>query len=123
MKLSDALSRLRPIVGLTSLIGAPNSISVERAGTGTALAEAQNKLAAAKAAQDACRSDAAYWGYEGQVAFWRCVVDLLKAAEITGPDNLPDVNLPDLEGGIVMDLCGRLEGFGRTVLCAAKATA
>jgi hypothetical protein len=46
-------------------------------------------------------------------------VNILEAAEITGPDNLPDVHYDD-SPGVVMDLCARQENFGKDVLLAAR---
>jgi hypothetical protein len=122
VKLSDILPRLGPVIGFSSLLGAPGSVS-SRQELNPTLEQAQAQLDKVLTAQRNCQSDYAYWGYEGQKAYWRCLVDLCKAAEITGPDNLPDVALPKLEGQIVMSACGNMESFGRAVLAAAKATA
>ena len=45
---------------------------------------------------------------------WQAVVRLFEAAEITGPDNLPDV--------VVMDAAFHMERFGKQVLEAARGT-
>lgn len=118
MKLDEALGRIAPVVGLSSLIGAPGSIGTEPDGVPT-LAEAQEKLAGVRNAQAKANSDYAWWGYEGEKAFWETVVSLLEAAAITGPDNLPDVDGPDTEGRVVMDACAAMTRWGRQVKHAA----
>src|SRR3990167_7315523 len=102
MKLDDVLKELTPVVGLTSLIGAPQSVSSRQALQPT-LRQARREYERVQAAQAASNSDAAYWGWEGQRAYWACLVSLLEATEITGEDNLPDVPLPK-RIGVVMDL-------------------
>lgn len=122
MRLDDVMNTIRPVVGRTSLIGAPDSVDPIGASPGTLTLEgAREKLAAVKEAQDSARSDAAYWGYEGQRAYWACVESLLEAAEITGPDNLPDVPIPDVSAHVVMDAAFHLENFGAEVLKRARA--
>jgi len=105
-------------VGVSSLIGAPESVRTQGVAAVT-LDQARAQLALVLEAQDRCTSDHAYWGHEGQRAYWVAVVDVLTAAAITGPDDLPDVELPS-GGGIVMDSCSRLEAFGRQVLELAR---
>lgn len=119
MKLSHVLGQLEPVVGLTSLIAAPESIGTAARGIPN-LGAARDHLTRARSAQAACKSDAAYWGYVGQIAYWRTVVNLLLAAEITGPGDLPDVPLPE-RGGVVMDMASDLENFGVRVARAAGA--
>ena len=122
MQLNEVMDRLAPVVGLSSLIGAPESVrfggaSSERVNLGGA----REALAHAEALQRDAKSDAAYWGYVGQVAYWRCVVALLEAAEITGPDDLPDIP-PDFldRNQVVMDAAWSMEQWGRAVLDAAR---
>lgn len=125
MKLSDVMDRLAPVVGLSSAIGAPGSVRTTGARANqVTLGGAAEALAHAEASQQAARSDAAYWGYQGQVSYWRAVVNLLKAAEITGPDDLPDIE-PDFLGRtqVVMDACSSMERWSEQVLRAAEATA
>lgn len=123
MKLKEALGKIAPVVGMTSLIAAPSSISDERATPSdevTGLLEySASQLAKVQEAQDNAQSDAAYWGYEGQRAYWQAVVYIAQAAEKVGPDNLPDVEAPDLSNGVVMDLCARMERWGKQILEAA----
>lgn len=122
MKLEEVMAKLRPVVGLSSLIGAPGSVRTEGADADrVTLGGAREALAHASELQNNAQSDYAYWGYQGQVSYWRTVVSLYEAAEITGPDMLPDIE-PDFLGGnhVVMDLCHHMETWGKSVLTAAQ---
>lgn len=119
MNLKDAFKPIAPVIGLTSLIGAPGSIAGCPPKVPT-LVEARDHLKAVKEAQDRCTSDAAYWGYAGQIGFWATAVDILEAAEITGPDNLPDVDPPDLKNCLVMDAIGRMKNYGAAIRHAVR---
>lgn len=121
MKLSDVMDRLAPAVGLSSLIGAPESVRAEGAqAEQVTLGGAREALAHAEHMQAGALSDYAYWGYQGQVSYWRAVVSLLEAAEITGPDNLPEIAPTFLDGNhVVMDLCHHMETWARSVRDAA----
>lgn len=89
---------------------------------GQSLAEARDQLAKVIQAQRDCKSDWAYWGWQGDISYWTAVVSLLEAAEITGPDALPDIPF-ESKGGVVMDVCAEQERYGRRMLEAARATA
>ena len=123
MKLTDALSKFGPVRGMTSMIAGLLSADPGPIGGGVrvseGLSEARAKLAQYQKLQNECQSDWAYWGYQGDISYWSAVADLLEAAEITGPDNLPDIHYDD-RPGVVMDMCGRQEDFGKAVLAAAK---
>lgn len=123
MRLDDLMSKLRPVVGLSSLIGAPSSVrGIGADADRVTLGGAREALAHVEAQMIAATSDAAYWGYQGQVSYWRAVVKLYEAAELTGPDDLPDIEPDFLEGDhVVMDLCHRMETWAGWVLDAAKA--
>lgn len=123
MKLQDALSRIHAPKGQTSVITglltgdfAPIR---DQSAIGVHLSEARQKLEQAREAQRNCTSDWAWWGYNGDIAYWTCVVDLLSAAEIVGADNLPDIPLPELSG-VVMDVQAKIEDWGAKVLHAAQ---
>jgi hypothetical protein len=123
MKLNEVLSQLAPVVGLSSMIGAPGSVRIGQIDPNRlTLGGVHEALANIKNLQDNCGSDAAYWGYEGQRAYWQTAVYLFEAAKITGPENLLDVEIPDLKGHVVMDACYHMEQFGKRVLEAAKAS-
>jgi hypothetical protein len=116
MDFDDVMSRLEPIVGLSSLIGAPSSVRIGAVpGGAVTLGGAYEALAHAEHQQKGSTSDYAYWGWQGQVSFWRTVVSLLEAAEVTGRDHLPDVPFPDLDGKVVMDACSYMEEWGKEV--------
>ena len=127
MKLNEALRALgSPPVGVTSLLAATigggdfRSVSGSAAGSSATLADAEAQLRHVRDAQNACQSDAAYWGYQGQASYWSAVVDVLKAAAITGPDSLPDIPAPDHDGPhALMDHCSIIERFGRNMLVKA----
>jgi hypothetical protein len=119
MQLSEVYTHLTPITSLTIAIGAPETLGV-KAVTLPTLEQAEAALDTAEKAQDNAGSDYAYWGYEGQRSYWACMVSLLKAAAITGPDNLPDVPVPDFSGDVVMDAAYHMEQFGERVLRLAQ---
>ncbi len=124
MKLEDALAKIQGPVGFSSLVH--GALSGDTSGldrqspAGATLEAARSKLAAVEKAQLNCKSDYAYWGYEGEAAAWRTATYLLEAAELVGPENLPDIPYPD-GGGVVMDVCAKLERWGSAVLVEAKA--
>lgn len=122
MKLHDLMDRLHPVVGFTSMIGAPESVRTAGAvGAEVTLGGAREALAHAEHMQNTAKSDAAYWGHQGQVSYWRAVVSLYEAADIAGPDNLPDIEPTFLDGNyVVMDLCHHMETWGKSVLEAAR---
>lgn len=119
MNLKQALEPIAPVVGLSSLIGAPGSISTEKA-VDIDLQGAIKKLTEIEDAQKKCGSDYAYWGYEGQRAYWSATVDILHAAELVGNDNLPDVPPPDTDGKVVMDACWYIQKYGKDILEKAE---
>ena len=125
MNVEQALSKIRAPKGITSLINGVLSGDFEpirdQSAVGESLVQAEARLAEVQAKQAACTSDWAYWGYEGDKAYWAAVVDILKAAEITGPESLPDIDGPTLEGKVVMDACAAVERFGRHLRQAAEA--
>lgn len=119
MTLSEALSSINQPIGFTSAIAAlmggdgRSVLSVET--LSPSLEQITAQLQEAEEAQRNCSSDAAYWGYQGQVSYLRAVSNILKAAQITGPDNLPDIEPPQ-GGGVVMDECAKIERFARAIL-------
>jgi hypothetical protein len=122
MKLNDVLNQLAPVVGFTSLVAAPESVRIDQPDPlRITLGGAYEALAHVTIRQKNCGSDAAYWGYEGQRAYWQSVVYLLEASKITGPDDLPNVELPDLSNRVVMDAAYLIEQFGKQVLEKANA--
>lgn len=125
MKFNDVMEKLTPVVGLTSFIGAPGSVRSRGAeGEQVTLGGAHEALAHVQQQQNDAQSDAAYWGYQGQVSYWRAVVSLLEAAELTGRDNLPDIEPDFLDGNyVVMDLCHHMETWAKRVLATAQGDA
>jgi hypothetical protein len=123
MNLQQAIEGIHSPKGFTSVIealfagGDPNSIKDQNA-IGKTRADAEAELAKVQKAQSECKSDAAYWGYMGDISYWRAVVNIMQAAELVGADNLPDVPMPKW-GGVVMDECSKVEDFGRRMLIAA----
>lgn len=123
MKLADAINSISAPVGMTSAIAALHTGNLApvsgQSAVDSSLQTARGKLAEVTEAQRTCGSDWAWWGYEGQVAYWRAVVSLHEAAQLVGHDNLPDVAAPS-GGGVVMDLCAKVERFGQEVLKLAR---
>jgi hypothetical protein len=123
VRLDYVMDQLRPVVGLTSVLAASASVRFEGARADqVTLGGAREALAQVEHAQQDAGSDAAYWGYQGQVSYWRAVVSLLDAAELTGPDHLPDVAMPDLSNKVVMDASYEMEKWAKRVLEMAQAT-
>jgi len=124
MELQEALSRIHAPKGMTSVISGMLSGDLDpirdQDAVGTSLAQAREKLESTQEAQRNCGSDWAYWGYQGDISYWKAVVSILEAADLVGANNLPDVPPPD-RGGVVMDACSRVERFGSEVLRLAKA--
>jgi len=127
MRLETAINSIHAPQGVTTLISGLLSGDFDsvfhKDAVGKSLGEVEDMLAGVRRQQRDCASDAAWWGYNGEIAYLAAVRDLLKAAEITGPDNLPDVDIPDLSAGIVMDLQAKVTRFGAEVLKQAKALA
>lgn len=123
MKLEDALKPLAPVRGVTSIVDALLSGNLDpvagKARVGETLIEAKQKLEAAQTSQSNCGSDAAWWGWQGDISYWRTIVNILEAAQITGPDNLPDIQFVP-KGGVVMDQMAGQERYGRAMLEAAR---
>jgi len=63
-----------------------------------------------------CQSDAAHWAYSGEHAYLKALCDILQAAEAVGPDNLPDLPLPRVEGECLMTAISNVREFGEHVL-------
>lgn len=121
MRLDYVMDQIRPVVGLTSVIEASGSVRFGGARADqVTLGGAREALAQVEHAQENAGSDAAYWGYQGQVSYWRAVVSLLCAAEWTGPNHLPDIAPPDLSNKVVMDASYAMEKWAERVLAAAK---
>lgn len=122
MKLIDALKKIAPVRGHSSMVAAIMSgdlSSVSGRPAGFPLEAAKAELAKVQKFQAEATSDAAYWGYMGDVSYWRAVVNLITAADLVGPDNLPDIPAPE-PGGVVMDVCAKIERWGAAVLAEAQ---
>lgn len=124
MNIETALSNIYAPKGFTSVItamfGGDMASIQEQSAVGATLETARAKLKAVTDAQAASQSDAAWWGYMGDIAYWRAAVSILEAAVLVGPSDLPDVPAPSLEGRVVMDACSAVERYGQAVLAAAK---
>ncbi len=118
MTVEEVFNSIAPIVGITSMIGAPSSVG-GRASAVPTLAAAREQYAKVKVLQDEATNDVSYWGYAGQVSYWKALCDVLEAAALVGPDSLPDVPLPTGQG-VVMDSMAELERFGSKVLRLAQ---
>jgi hypothetical protein len=126
MNVQQAISGIHAPKGVTSVIAGVMSGDFDpirdQSAVGTSLEGARAKLSAVKHAQDTCKSDWAYWGYQGGRSYWQAVVYILEAAELVGANNLPDIPIPDVSGKVVMDACSYIEQFGRNILETAKAS-
>jgi len=125
MNLQEAINNLRAPQGVTTMIGAllsGDSKPVHHSkGEKVPLKIAEAKLADLIEKQNNCGSDWAWWGYNGEIVYWKALVCILKAAKITGNDNLPDIDTPKYNANsAVMDLQGQVEGYGKRILLAAQ---
>lgn len=122
MNLETAIKSIHSVKGFTSvveaLLGGDKDSIKDQSAVGKSLVEAEAELARVRKAQTECKSDAAYWGYQGDASYWSAVVNLLKAADLVGPDDMPDIEFTKW-GGVVMDECSKVEDFGRRMLIAA----
>ena len=125
MRLEEAIKAIHAPKGVTSMIAGAMSGDFdpirEQNAVGQSLESARQKLADVQKAQQNCGSDWAYWGYQGDISYWSAVVNILEAAAISGPENLPDMPPLDESPAVVMDMCARVEKYGRTLLEKAKA--
>lgn len=124
MTVQEALKPVYAPQGLTSILSAlmtgefpPVNPQKQIAGS---IEEAEAQLQGARRGMKNPSSDWAYWGYAGQAAYWSCVKDILEAASIVGPDNLPDVQAPSTNGA-VMDVQSNMIDYGQKILALAKA--
>ena len=124
MTVDEALAKIHAPKGLTSMIAGVMSGDFapiqDQNAEGSSLTLAMAELERAQRAQVNAKSDWAFWGYQGDVSYWRAVVSILEAAEITGPNDLPDIEGPDLTNCVVMDACSKVESFGKAILEQAK---
>jgi hypothetical protein len=96
------------------------SVLPHEKGLGADLAKAEQQAAIHKKQLDECQSDWAYWSILSDLSYWEAIVNILKAAELVGPDNLPDVTPPNLNGSVVMDAIGRVEDYGKEIYRLAR---
>ena len=124
MNIDEALSKIHAPKGITSMLAGALSGDFDPIRGPDLITKnldvAKGKLAEVIESQSNCRSDWAFWGYEGDKAYWSAVVNILEAAAIVGADNLPDVTGPEV-GCVVMDQCSYITKFGKDILAAAKA--
>lgn len=123
MNVQEALSQIHAPKGMTSVIAGVMSGDFDpirdQSAVGSSLSEARKKLEAVVEAQRNCGSDWAWWGYQGDISYWKAVVSILEAADLVGADKLPDVPAPKRDG-VVMDVCAHVERFGTEILRQAK---
>lgn len=126
MKLETAIQSIHAPKGVTSIIqGVINgdySVLSEQNALGASIEKIEEQVAFHKKQLDECRSDWAYWAILGDLAYWRAVRNIYKAAELVGAENLPDVAIPDVQRCIVMDAIGKVEKFGEDILKEAQLT-
>jgi hypothetical protein len=125
MKLQETLDKIYPVFGHSSIAAAlmGDQEAFDALATSGDTLEVNDDMLAAKIreyeeSQRDCGSDAAWWAWEGRIAFLLCLRDLLRAAVLTGPDNLPDLPLPETTG-MVMVVYEQMRKFGTDVLMEA----
>lgn len=119
MTLQEAIAPIAPIMNINSMIGAPESISFDKAIKSLTKDQIKQKIDSLNKSIEECCSDYAYWGFSGQLSYWRAINDIFEAAEIIGNNNLPYVKFKD-EAGIVMAKMAKIETYGRKILELAK---
>jgi hypothetical protein len=83
------------------------------------LALANTKLNEFKEALEHAPNDMVFYGFLGDIAYWETIINLLRAAQLVWPYNLPNVPLPSLEG-LTMDLPTIVKKYGEEVLRLAQ---
>lgn len=123
MTVQEAIGNIHAPKGLTSvlngLMSGDYSVLPHEKGIGADLKTAEENVAKYQKQLAQCTSDWSYWSILGDKAYWEAVRDILEAATIVGPDNLPDVEKPNFEGLVVMDSISRVTTYGRTILSKA----
>lgn len=123
MKLEDALSKINPPKTLGSLINSTlgyNEIIQHESPAGKTLEEAHAHRDMAIDRMANSNSESEYWNYQGELSAWQAACDVLEAAELVGPDNLPDITYPKKLGPDITSACAQLEGWGQNVLYEAQ---
>lgn len=123
MKLKEAIESIHAPKGVTTVIAGvmsgDYSVLEKQNGLDADHETVKAKIKAYTQQLNDCKSDWAYWGILGDLTYWEAIGDILEAAKIVGPDNLPNVAAPEL-GGVVMDSIGRVGDFGKEILRRAK---
>jgi hypothetical protein len=123
MKLEKMLSQISAPKGMTSVIsGIMNddfSVLPHQKGVGASIKRAKEEVKKHEKQLRECQSDWAYWSILGDISYWRCIKNILEAADIVGEDNLPDIYFKQ-DGIVVMDAIGKVEKYGEEVLKEAK---
>ncbi len=119
MKVTEVLSMIDAPKGLTSIIEgiSQNDFSVmpHQKGLNATLEIAEEKVKLHQKQIDECKSDWAYWSILGDLEYWKAVKNILKAAELVGEDNMPEVAFKN-DGVVVMDAIYKVTQFGELVL-------
>lgn len=124
MTLQKAIDNIHAPKGLTSILSGlmtgDYSVLPHENGIGADHEKAKQEVAKWKQALNECKSDWAYWSILGDLAYWEAIESIYQAAAIVGPDNLPDVPKPNLDGLVVMDCIGKVQQYGNEILNEAK---
>lgn len=122
MEATELISRIHPAKGVTSIVKGVMSGDFDPIKGASAV----YNLDAAKAAlnsviqkQNNCKSDWAFWGYEGDKAYLGAIVQILEAEQICGKGNLPDLPF-ETDAVVVMDMCSAVSAYGKRVMELAK---
>lgn len=123
MKLDKALKMIHAPKGMTSILAGLStgdfSVLPHQKGLKATMDEVDEKIAQTKEAKKNCTSDWSYWSILSDLVYWETVKNILLAAEITGPQNLPDMKGLK-EGGVVMDAIYNVEQWGISLLKKAR---
>lgn len=123
MNLEFLLKKIYAPRGMTSVIQGlvNNDFSVLNNPTaiGTSIVDVEEKIKKYRKDLEECKSDWSYWSILSDLTFWEMVANILKGAELVGPENLPEIEYNN-EGGVVMDAIGYNEKFGVEFLAKCK---
>jgi hypothetical protein len=119
MTLDEVFASLEAPRSVNISLRAPESTSPKPSAIPTVV-EAKRELSSLSQLQANSASEEQWWGYAGQIAYWRCLTDILAAVEIVGDDDLPEVAVPVLSDADIKDDVARTEEFGKLVLQMAR---
>lgn len=118
--LAALLRTLKPPQSVTTLLGSISNKAYTYSHLTGSINKLSRKINKLKELQDTAPTDAAWWWYNGQSCYLKCVRDLYKAAKLVKADNLPFVKPPELFNRSLDGAQHDLEKWGAAILEAAR---